>query len=65
MSRAGGLSRWGYPKPMAAARLGVEFGRYSHPSWPPLQVQVAAAKAVVRTADALERARTRLRAPRG
>jgi hypothetical protein len=65
MSRDGGLTRWGYPRPVAAARLGVEFGRYSHPSWPPLPVQLAAAKAVVRTADALESAQARLRASRG
>ena len=64
MSRDGGLTRWGYPRLMAAARLGVEFGRYSHPSWPPLPVQLAAAKAVVGTADALASARARLRGSR-
>jgi quercetin dioxygenase-like cupin family protein len=60
MSRNGGLTRWGWPRVVAAARLGVEFGRYSHPSWPPLPVQLATAKAVVRTADAASRARARL-----
>lgn len=62
MSRDGGLTRWGYPRLLAAARLGVEFGRYSHPSWPPLPVQLAAAKAAVRAAELGERARARLRA---
>jgi mannose-6-phosphate isomerase-like protein (cupin superfamily) len=62
LSRDGGLTRWGYPRPLAAARLGVEFGRYSHPSWPPLPIQLAAARAVVRAADALDGARARLRA---
>ena len=61
MSRNGGLTRWGWPRPVAAARLGVEFGRYSHPSWPPLPVQLAGAKALVRVADAAAGARDRLR----
>jgi quercetin dioxygenase-like cupin family protein len=61
MSRNGGLTRWGWPRVVAAARLGVEFGRYSHPSWPPLPIQLAAAKAVVRAADATSSARARLR----
>ena len=61
MSRDGGLTRFGYPRPVAAARLGAEFGRYSHPAWPPLPVQLAAAKAVVRAAAAAERMRARLR----
>ena len=61
MSRDGGLTRWGYPRPLAAARLGVDFGRYSHPSWPPLRVQLAAARVVVRAAAAAERTRARLR----
>ena len=64
MSRDGGLTRWGWPRVVAAARFGLEFGRYSHPSWPPLPVQLAAAKAVVGTADALASARARLRASR-
>jgi quercetin dioxygenase-like cupin family protein len=58
MSRDGGLTRWGYPKPMAAARLGVEFGRYSHPSWPSLKVQLALARAVVRASEAVARVRS-------
>jgi quercetin dioxygenase-like cupin family protein len=61
MSRAGGLTRWGYPRPVAAARLGVEFGRYSHPAWPPLRVQLALAKLVVRAASAGTRLRARVR----
>jgi quercetin dioxygenase-like cupin family protein len=61
MSRSGGLTRWGWPRPVAAARLGVEFGRYSHPTWPPLRVQLVAAKGLVRAADAAARARARLR----
>jgi quercetin dioxygenase-like cupin family protein len=61
MSRDGGLTRWGWPRPVAAARLGVEFGRYSHPTWPPLPVQLVAARAVVRVADAAASARARLR----
>lgn len=62
MSRDGGLTRWGYPRLMAAARLGVDFGRYSHPSWPPLRVQLAAARTVLRAADVAGTARARLRA---
>jgi hypothetical protein len=62
MSRSGGLTRWGYPKPVAAARLGVEFGRYSHPAWPPLRVQLVLATVVVRAAAAAESMRARLRA---
>ena len=62
MSRDGGLTRWGYPRLVAAARLGVDFGRYSHPTWPPLRVQVATATVVVRAAEAAKHARARLRA---
>jgi mannose-6-phosphate isomerase-like protein (cupin superfamily) len=62
MSASGGLTRWGWPRPVAAARLGVAFGRYSHPTWPPLPVQLATAKIVVRAADAAASARARLRA---
>lgn len=61
MSSEGGLTRFGYPRPMAAARLGVEFGRYSHPAWPPLRVQLALATAVVRTGAVAKRVRSRLR----
>jgi mannose-6-phosphate isomerase-like protein (cupin superfamily) len=61
MSRDGGLTRFGYPRLMAAARLGVEFGRYSHPAWPPLRVQLALATAIVRAAAAVEGVRARLR----
>jgi hypothetical protein len=60
MSVNGGLTRWGWPRVVAAARLGLEFGRYSHPTWPPLPVQLAAAKVVVRAADAASGARARL-----
>ena len=62
MSRDGGLTRLGYPRPVAAARLGVDFGRYSHPAWPPLPVQMALATVVVRAAAAAESVRARLRA---
>jgi quercetin dioxygenase-like cupin family protein len=62
MSRDGGLTRFGYPRPVAAARFGLEFGRYTHPAWPPLQVQLAGATVVVRTAGAMQRLRARLRA---
>jgi quercetin dioxygenase-like cupin family protein len=62
MSRDGGLTRFGYPRLVAAARLGVEFGRYSHPAWPPLRVQLALATVVVRAAAAAESLRARLRA---
>ena len=57
MSREGGLNRFGYPKPMAAAKLGVEFGRYSHPAWPSLRVQMALAKALLRASAAAKRVR--------
>ena len=60
MSRDGGLTRFGYPRPVAAA-FGVDFGRYSHPTWPPLRVQLALARLVLRAAAAGERARARLR----
>jgi quercetin dioxygenase-like cupin family protein len=46
MSRDGGLTRFGYPRPLAAARFGLEFGRYSHPAWPPLRVQLAPVRAI-------------------
>jgi quercetin dioxygenase-like cupin family protein len=59
LAREGGLTRFGYPKPLAAARLGVAFGRYSHPSWPPLRVQLALARALVKGAAAVERLRAR------
>jgi quercetin dioxygenase-like cupin family protein len=62
MSRDGGLTRSGYPRPLAAARLGLEFGRYTHPAWPPLRVQLAGAAVLVRTAEAVQRLRARLRA---
>jgi quercetin dioxygenase-like cupin family protein len=62
MSRDGGLTRFGYPRLVAAARLGVDFGPYSHPTWPPLRVQLAAATTVVRATDAVKSVRARLRA---
>lgn len=62
MSRDGGLTRFGYPRPVAAARLGVDFGPYSHPTWPPLPVQLALARTVVRAAAAAGGLRARLRA---
>jgi hypothetical protein len=60
MSRDRGFTRFGYPRPLAAARLGVEFGQYSHPAWPPLRVQLALATAIVRAADAAESVRARI-----
>ena len=61
MSRDGGMTRFGYPRPLPAARFVLEFGRYSHPAWPPLQVQLGAAAVVVRAAAVAERLRARLR----
>jgi len=60
MSRDGGLTRFGYPRPLAAARFGLDFGRYSHPAWPPLRVQLALATGLVRAASLCGRARARL-----
>jgi quercetin dioxygenase-like cupin family protein len=57
ISRQGGITRFGYPRPLAAARFVLEFGRYTCPAWPSLRVQLASAAAVVRAAGALERLR--------
>jgi quercetin dioxygenase-like cupin family protein len=62
MAREGGLTRFGYPRPLAAARLGLEFGRYSHPAWPPLRVQLVIAATLVRAAAGIGRLVARGRA---
>jgi uncharacterized protein YndB with AHSA1/START domain/quercetin dioxygenase-like cupin family protein len=48
---AGQFNRFGFPKPVAAARLVTEFGDEGHAAKPPLGVQKAMAKAILAVAD--------------
>jgi uncharacterized protein YndB with AHSA1/START domain len=49
LSGSGGLNRWGYPRPRAAAQLIADFGEEGRAAWPPPAVQRAFARAVLRT----------------
>jgi uncharacterized protein YndB with AHSA1/START domain/quercetin dioxygenase-like cupin family protein len=48
---AGQFNRFGFPKPVAGARLVTEFGDEGHAARPPLPLQKALAKAVLGMAD--------------
>ena len=50
LSAAGKFNRWGFPGPLAAARLVRDFGDEGHASWPPVRVQRAAARLLLRPA---------------
>jgi uncharacterized protein YndB with AHSA1/START domain/quercetin dioxygenase-like cupin family protein len=47
MCAAGQFNRFGFPKPVAAARLVADFGDEGHAARPPLPVQKALAKAIL------------------
>ena len=49
LSRAGQLTRLGYPRPLAAARLVLDVGEAGHGAFPPLRIQRAAARALIRS----------------
>jgi uncharacterized protein YndB with AHSA1/START domain/quercetin dioxygenase-like cupin family protein len=51
MCAAGQLNRFGFPKPVAGARLVTDFGDEGHAAKPPLPVQKALAKAVLGIAN--------------
>jgi mannose-6-phosphate isomerase-like protein (cupin superfamily)/uncharacterized protein YndB with AHSA1/START domain len=52
LSRSGDFNRFGYPKLVAGAELVRDFGANGHGAWPPLAVQQALARAVLRLKDA-------------
>jgi uncharacterized protein YndB with AHSA1/START domain/quercetin dioxygenase-like cupin family protein len=49
LSRDGQINRFGFPRPVAAARLVTDFGHEGHASQPPVAVQRALAAGVLRT----------------
>jgi uncharacterized protein YndB with AHSA1/START domain/quercetin dioxygenase-like cupin family protein len=51
LSRSGALNRWGFPRPLAAARLIADFGDEGRATWPPAGVQRAFAGAVLRASS--------------
>jgi uncharacterized protein YndB with AHSA1/START domain/mannose-6-phosphate isomerase-like protein (cupin superfamily) len=51
LSRSGALNRWGFPRPLAAARLIADFGDSDHAAWPSPAVQRAFSRAVLRAAS--------------
>jgi len=51
MCAAGQFNRFGFPKPVAAARLVTDFGDEGHAAHPPLPVQKALAKAILGVAN--------------
>ncbi len=51
LSAAGAFNRWGFPGPMTAARLIADFGDEGHASWPPVRVQRAFARLLLRPAQ--------------
>jgi mannose-6-phosphate isomerase-like protein (cupin superfamily)/uncharacterized protein YndB with AHSA1/START domain len=51
MCAAGQFNRFGFPKPVAAARLVTEFGDEGHAARPPLPVQKVMAKAILGVAN--------------
>jgi mannose-6-phosphate isomerase-like protein (cupin superfamily)/uncharacterized protein YndB with AHSA1/START domain len=50
LSAAGEVNRWGFPRPVAAAGLVRDFGDEGHASWPPVGVQRAFARLLLRPA---------------
>ena len=51
MDRDGELAPGGWPKPVAAARLLLDFPGEAHGAFPPLPLQQAAARAIVKVAQ--------------
>jgi uncharacterized protein YndB with AHSA1/START domain/quercetin dioxygenase-like cupin family protein len=51
MCAAGDFNRSGFPKPVAGARLVADFGAEGHAARPPLRVQQALSRALLRLAD--------------
>jgi uncharacterized protein YndB with AHSA1/START domain/quercetin dioxygenase-like cupin family protein len=47
----GQMNKWGFPKPLAGARLALEFAGEGHAAKPPLRVQLALARGIVRLAS--------------
>jgi uncharacterized protein YndB with AHSA1/START domain/mannose-6-phosphate isomerase-like protein (cupin superfamily) len=52
LSSAGEINRFGFPRPVAGARIVREFGAHGHATKPPLAVQKALAGLVLRAAEA-------------
>ncbi|MGH2946911.1 MAG: SRPBCC family protein [Solirubrobacteraceae bacterium] len=48
LSSNGGINRWGFPRPRAAAAIVTDFGDGSHAAWPSVPVQRALARAIQR-----------------
>ena len=42
------VNRWGFPRPLGAAKLVRDFGQMSHATQPPLRVQRALSRAILR-----------------
>jgi mannose-6-phosphate isomerase-like protein (cupin superfamily)/uncharacterized protein YndB with AHSA1/START domain len=51
LSSGGGLNRWGFPRPRAAAALISDFAEEGRAAWPPPAVQSAFARAVLRASS--------------
>jgi uncharacterized protein YndB with AHSA1/START domain len=51
LGRQGDLNRWGFPKPVAAAKLALDFGDEGHFAGPPLKAQQALARGILRLAS--------------
>ena len=51
MCAAGDFNRFGFPKPVAGARLVADFGAEGHAARPPLRLQMALSRLVLRAAD--------------
>jgi quercetin dioxygenase-like cupin family protein/uncharacterized protein YndB with AHSA1/START domain len=49
LSRTGQLTRFGFPRPVAGAQLVLDLGEAGHAARPPLHVQQAVARAILRT----------------
>jgi uncharacterized protein YndB with AHSA1/START domain len=48
LSAAGQINRWGFPKPLAGAQLTLDFADEGHAARPPLGVQLALARTILR-----------------
>src|SRR4051794_2772482 len=51
MCDEGGMNRWGFPKPVAGARLVLDYGGEGHLAGPPLALQRRLARSLVRAAE--------------
>jgi mannose-6-phosphate isomerase-like protein (cupin superfamily)/uncharacterized protein YndB with AHSA1/START domain len=47
----GQVNRWGFPRPLAAAQMMLDFADSGHAAKPPLRVQLALSRAIVRLAS--------------